>query len=72
MITVVQKAFQGELGMVESGTVLDSTAFRLETKLISQRYLRAASHEEAEEFLTRPTVTEKRGPGRHKQTPVMA
>ena len=47
MITVVAKPFSGPEGELPSGTVIDSSAWRNESRLINCRYLRPATESEA-------------------------
>lgn len=54
MITVVTKPFESNGEQIESGRVVDSSAWRNESRLINCRFLREATESEVADFKKHP------------------
>lgn len=54
MITVVTKAFEAHGEQIESGTVVDSSGWRNEGRLLTCRFLRPATEDEVADFQVKP------------------
>lgn len=50
-ICVVMKPFEAD-GLLESGTIVDASNWRMRRQLLEQKYLRPASKREVEQFQT--------------------
>lgn len=56
MVTVVTKVFDGPKGPLTPGTIVDSSAWRNEQRLLNTRFLRPATESEALELEDAPAT----------------